>query len=1396
MRNFRIGKTKAYLSGIIGNIIKGEIEESFFRFTVVCSHDPRVFSLLSVLPCAVLKNDSGEYVVKIKKSDLVRLIYRMRNPMRYACNEDEYSTRLATYMLLELTNLFEGYAENLYKHSRSTFVHDMRSGAGRFQQLINYIGDLHPGRLPCNILASKVVPLCFPNPNILESSFSLSEPDMSYMLGNVSENAEDSILFEAAKMRLERLQEFCNSSEGHPTYVEGAICCISNLLSALSNRGQYSTRPESFKIAACDFMVAIREIMSDINIRSHVEKRLRSRQLDCVVNNMKRVSYDARGANGGGVGRIDDDNPHVTDANTEKVLGAIAHLESFRSLIDDPAFFQRFNDDHGVLQAQQYFRCISAMVAAESIFLSEHVGKLTAADLQFFLNETCKEVSGDISQLLAIYDFLATNQIVDRDAVVRVTRSEIKELSHKVHRFVSMYLSICQELSTGVYRSLDDVTAKIMCSTAGQHLDEWEESLLNERNLEAIFTVDEHGTWTSNDSARNRQLLSKIESHQLCDILHGLQCAGDVQVSQLVDELFVDGVTTDRVFEILRTGVKNRQHEWIRDIEYSAFLGFVIRAHEVSQYIPFHSWWLSLLNPGRYRTYSSYKGKSIGDRLYAKGSLIPHTEFSSGIANALYLKEGDHRNVTGAYDAEMLHKAFRVHHNISGAQERLLYYLKKYRVIWYVLLVLVGLACVLVGVVGRLLAHFGIIPGIATYGCAYVLRAMFDSIVAVLILDTIVDKTIYFAVQFIGLVIRTVDFILLFGLVSRITRFAFGKFYGLCSHICKQFVDACSHLRIYGLRHSLFLLVDRLFHVGQDNNFNLYGVDSLEKSVPELLGLGSDSMCIVENITGGDSVVFEHHGHNEICDSTYQNEVRAPASNIFTLISEVYREHDGNLRNLPQGICQGFVRSVYGGKEDVSLLLEAFQKRVSLPQSTIFCSNYIDLRKEFFFLLNNYQEHLQVSVNTPKTPTIFNSYNERRAVYDIVTAVNMQTSLVANRELIKVESISSRKCTKEFLSRAHATVGEEVTLKEINEKIAAVNWALAVIAERDVSGAVEEWEILFHDTKIEKSCAIALMDCALTLLEYKHLLLEGKRVSREVVLCDLRSNFRPYIRDACCILDTIDKGRARHRTMSYRRFCNIMCKDFSLLEHASSMAEKASSMVGLNLGVISLGDKVREEVVEFLEYFQSPKSILLSILVYNAIKCTGGSLAARVDYYSKSADIVLNSAGLGQVYDFFMDTELAQEFLECFWGSLFPKEFVLYMIALGEVVVQLDGEGIADLAASIDHSIYGQSFHQQSVAVGEVKTFFNCIADLCCTVSQVHLIKSIKKRKKKKVCAESLEFFLQQEEDNCTGAHACNASSNSSADVACDEQLSVLQSTEVLCLFPSSKTERNAHCFI
>ncbi|MDD9361831.1 MAG: hypothetical protein PV344_02760, partial [Anaplasma sp.] len=167
------------------------------------------------------------------------------------------------------------------------------------------------------------------------------------------------------------------------------------------------------------------------------------------------------------------------------------------------------------------------------------------------------------------------------------------------------------------------------------------------------------------------------------------------------------------------------------------------------------------------------------------------------------------------------------------------------------------------------------------------------------------------------------------------------------------------------------------------------------------------------------------------------------------------------LRNLPQGICQGFVRSVYGGKEDVSLLLEAFQKRVSLPQSTIFCSNYIDLRKEFFFLLNNYQEHLQVSVNTPKTPTIFNSYNERRAVYDIVTAVNMQTSLVANRELIKVESISSRKCTKEFLSRAHATVGEEVTLKEINEKIAAVNWALAVIAERDVSGAVEEWEILF-----------------------------------------------------------------------------------------------------------------------------------------------------------------------------------------------------------------------------------------------------------------------------------------------------------------------------------------------
>ncbi|SBO30634.1 hypothetical protein [Anaplasma phagocytophilum] len=1393
MRNFGIGKTKAYLSGIIGNIIKGKIKESFFDFTVVCSRDPRVFSLLSILPCAVLKNDSGEYVVKIKKSDLVRLIYRMRNPMRYACNEDEYSMRLATYMLLELTNLFEGYAENLYQHAQSTFVHDMRSGAGRFQQLINYIGDLHPGRLPCNILASGVVPLCFPNPNILESAFSLSEPDMRYLLENISENTEDSILFEAAKMRLGHLGELRDAKKGHASYVEGAICCIRNLLSALSSRGQCSTRPESLKIAACDFMVAIREIMSDVSVRSHVEKRLRSRQLDCVVNSMKRVFYDAKG---GDVGRIDD-NPHVTDADTEKVLSAIAHLESFRSLIDDPAFFQRFNDERGVLQAQQYFRGLSAMVAAESVFLSEHVGKLTEEDLRLFLNETCKEVSGDVSQLLAIYDFLATNQIVDRDAVVRVTRGEIQELSHRVHRFVSMYRAICQELSTGVCKSLEDVAAKITCSTAGKFLDEWEKSLLNKRNLEAIFTVDEHGAWTSNDSARNRLLLSKIESHKLCDILHGLQCEGDVQVSRLVNALFVDGVTSDGVFEILRTAIKNRKHEWIRDIEYSSLLDFVTRVHKGSRYIPFHSWWRSLFNPGKYRTYPSYKGKSIRDRLYAKDSLIPHTEFSSRIASALYLKEGDYRNVTGAYDAEMLHKAFRVHYNISGAQERLLYYLKKYRVIWYVLLILVGLACVLVGVVGRLLAHFGIIPGIAAHGCAYVLRAMFDSIVAVLVLDTIVDKTICFAVQFIGLVIRTVDFILLFGLVSRITRFAFDKFYGLCSYIYKQFVDACSHLSIYGLKHSLFLLVDRLFHVGQNNLQDVYRVDVVEKSAPELLTLGSDSVCMVEkNITGGDSVVFERHGNNAVDDSAYHREVRTPASNIFELISGVYKEHHGNLRNMPLGIYQGFVRSVYGDKEDVSLLLEAFKKRVSLPQSTIFCSNYIDLRREFFFLMNNYQEHLQVSVNTPKTPTIFNSYSERRAVYDIITAVNMQTVLVANREHTRVESISSSKCAKEFLSRAHAKVGEEVTLKEINEKIAAVNWAIAVMAERDVSGAVEKWEILFQDTKIEKSCAIALMDCALTLREYRHLLLEGIRVSREVVLCDLRSNFRPYIRDACCILDTIDKGGARHSTMSYRRFCDIMCKDFSLLEHASSMAEKASSMVGLNLGVISLGEKVREEVVEFLEYFQNPKSITLSILVYSAIKCHGGSLAARVDYYSKSADIVLNSAGLGQVYDFFMDTELAQEFLECFWGSLFPKECVLYMIALGEAIVHLDGEGIADLSASIDRSIYGQSFHKQSFAVSEVKAFFNCIADLCCTVSQVHLIKSIKKRKKKKVCAESLEFYLQQEEDNCEGAHACSASSNSSTDVACDEQLSVLQSAEVLCLFPSSKTERDVRCFI
>ncbi|ACZ49130.1 hypothetical protein ACIS_00512 [Anaplasma centrale str. Israel] len=1341
--------TIGFLSRAVTRVaISPPVRDGAFHFKVDCRPSDRLCALLATLPGEVYTRVPEECSVRVRSSDVIRFKEAIRNPIRAAARGDEYRIRLVAYLLLEVTERFQEYGEDLYSHIHDGYVHDMRAGGGKFRQCINYIRGEYPGRLPNEPSMGLYTQLCFPSPTLLREHFYFSDEEWCYVLKLKKCAPEASLLFEAASMRLRRLD--CGAATPNNGY---ATECLRRFLASVTHGIKNpAENGGEIKIPCEDFFIIVQEITGDSPVKSYIEHQLYLRQEKCIAHGLQESFNHAWSRH------ARDKDVGVRGNAVAEMREAILGLKQVQFLLGDPSFFQRLNP-MGVLQAQQYFRGMNAIVGAMIACMQANEGLWTEEALLFFLKETCGNITGDIGRLLAIHDFFSVGHTIYRDAVVKFTREEVSEISEHINCWVSLFREMGRTFVDGRYGTLENMVRNYGSVTSDFHSGGNASDMgpsLSPDTLSQLFSSFRSGLLEVNTDFRNELLLRHLKSHRLCDFLCEFEYTNiHGKCDELLEEIFDNGCTNDRALALLRQIVKSCGCERIKNIGYSRSLSFAQCAYKISYWLPFRSFWLPWVNPANYRTSSGYVGRGTTHRFYAKNMMIPFTEFSQAICRGLHLEDLEHRFVESDYEAEMLGRSFRIEHNIPGFLERITFPIRKHRWVWYLVLSLLMVLCSVVAVVGQVLDHFGIIPGVLVKGALDVFRSIFDVTVAIVGLDTIVERFMLLVVSIAGLTVRVLDFILLCGLLSAVTRFIFGKFHNACNFLFEALISACEHARLYGLKDAFWLLIEKLLHREQDVN------------VPDVPTNNSLRQACCCDGTGAIQVTG----------------LQAP--------SEIPPTERWDIPNALRSLSGAVGEELYGRKPDVRLVLHKFHKTLDLPQRTVFEGAYLELRKEFFFLLNNYQEELSIAADGRSgSVNILNSYAARREVYNKVTAANLQTiQLICLRQDAPTVRIIRSNEDAWAVVNAARDHGESITLKELNEKIAALRWALSAMDSYDLTGIAMRHETVVSDTKIEKSCAIALMDCVITLRGWKKALLDHESVSRDLVLCDLQSNFSSYIRDVCCILGVADRAVAgRHNTASYRRFCKIVGVDFLLLETPSLAAESMSSFVGLSLGARSYFSELKRGLEDFAGHCRELKYMLASLMVYQITLLSGvEDLRSLFDHYSRFAESAMRPLGIEAAYDFFARTRYTEQFLSFFWRSVFLWDVVIISEEFFRAMLPLGPSEMFAVFRTADHRIYLESFFRRNCALDEVKSALNSLGDLVYTVLQVHQVRAILRRAKAANRTNgNLEHFMQREEmlstTNCNGEHVQQRLGREGSASAHDSRKisALLQSTEVV----------------
>lgn len=1192
----------------------------------------------SHIPKKLFIEFADEKCLKITGVNLLRYQKKqMANPIRTWGSDDEYNIRLIISLLFQATPRWHEYCTNLYDHGQDRYIHDQRAGAGRAKQFLNWMYDDegYPGRLEEKNKYENLIPLCFPNPKLLHDPESLQKSYFTYA-GNgqyaltLSDNWKGSVLHKKLD-ELKLLHQFTIQEPDGKKKIKGAIIapfCVwqEAITKILKPDLEKDLSLEQQKTHVISLII---EFIKDKNKIQNI-KQLEDEVTDFIqsINNVAK-----------------DENSNV--CQVQKTIEALYKIR--KNITANKEFFDKFTDDKGVLQAEQYFRALTAHIDSEITFLVTFQNVLTKEDLNTFLNQTCKEVHSDINELLLAHDFLLTDDLEHRDIVINFTRKEIKEL----YQYISDKIKDYQ----------------------GDKKDEW---LLRQLKLHPLFEL--FNVENTNEV--------QIKVGKLWKIVED-----DSSNKNFDKSKFIDGL-----IEVVNSSTDNKSKV---HIEQSRWLAFKQWLYNASYHVPLSSIWLSHVNPGKSRTGTKYKGKTLKEKLYTKNRVIQTSEFSKNIREALNLDTGNKEFVESKHEASWLIKEFRKKHRISGAKEKVLTYLGKHKVLWYTLLTAFILFTSAAAIAGRVLSCLGIMPPVMVDRMINALRGVFDGFVVMFGLDTIIDSIFILAVDLASLIVRCVDYILLFGLVSKSIRYLTKGIGKVVQGMSSGFKTLYETIRIYGLNGSFILLHDKITNNKQLAKEEKHEIkEQKEERSEEKIKKKKDIMM----------------GQEHNIDNIF--------SSVIKLLEESQTEgHQSSSKRI------GYVFNNFKSQIETDLigrdikfpkLSENFSSMCDLNnnKSNFKSTSYWDFIRfqyEFHYLLNKYPK----SIEEPKKKDI-TVKDDRMEIYDLMVATSLQTKL-SPKDPEEIKFDNARNIIEKY------TEGKEkkfVNPGVLKKKIAAIEWARNALENSDIDFAIKKAEPVFQTTKAHISAKVALHD-------YSEKLRELRNCERQVSVDELSAYemiFARYITDTHYMLSSIDKSTAKnHEGNSLHQFRAAFSDNGTLFAFPSHGAKNAALILGIERGGVSLFSRVKEYTVDFIEEFQDPKVFAAAFAAYYiAVQIPGLLNVAHT--ITDIPEIMLDHVGLGIVYDHFLETEIGRVLIEMVYqrGELLKDVWMLCKEfkdgAIGESKLK---ERWSEIKQEVRKTKSHCDHHGHGSAKERLISFINGFVHLILTILGINLIRSL-----------------------------------------------------------------------
>ncbi|GHM58048.1 MAG: hypothetical protein sL5_01990 [Candidatus Mesenet longicola] len=1250
--------------------------------------------------------DGEEKYLKITKADLLRYQKeQMANPIRVWGNDDEYNTRLITSLLFGATPGWHEYCTNLYEHGQDRYIHDQRAGAGRAKQFLNWMYDDegYPGRLEEQNEYEKRIPFCFPNPELLRSHFSYAGNNQYALV--VLDSWENTVLYQKLN-ELKLLHQFTIQEPDDKEKIKRAIIApfcswqeaITKILEEQSLEKDLSLEQQKTHVISL-----IREFVENQAAKNKEEIQGTKQLEEKVKGFIQSIKENGTG------------NPNVTQV--QRAIKALYQVR--KNIAANKEFFDKFTDDKGVLQSEQYFRALTAHIDSEITFLVTFQNVLTEKDLDIFLNQTCTKVHSDINELLLAHDFLLTDDLEHRDIVINFTRKEVKELYQYVSDIINTYRFLLDNRNALEIEDANDAKYKII----QDYIDSTKKSIptLDIDHLVSVIKEEK-----DSENFKNKWLLHQLKLHPLSEHFK-IENINDTQdkvgeLWKIVEDNnsnkkfnksnFINGLT-----EVLNSSANNKNTVYI---EQSRWLAFKHWLYNVSYYVPLSSIWLSHVNPGKSRTGTKYKGKTLKEKLYTKNRVIQTSEFSQNIREALSLDTGNKEFVESKHEASWLIKEYRKKHRISGAKEKVLTYLGKNKILWYTLLTIFILFTSAAAIAGRVLSCLGIMPPVVVDRMINSLRGIFDGFVVMFGLDTIIDSIFILAVDLAGLVVRCVDYLLLFGLVSKTIRYLTKGIGKVVQGISGGFKALYETIRIYGLKGSFILLHDKITNSKQPAAAEKYKIKEQKEE-------GCEVKEKIEKKK--DTTTDQEHD----------------IDNILSSIKKLWQESQTeNLKSNGERI-----KYVFNNLKS-QIEIDLFDRDVKFPKLSknlpTLIQGSIEFQYRFHYLLKKYPEKFSIGPSTGS-----NGQNEendvtvenyRMKTYDSMVETSLKTKLSPKKQ--EEMEFNNASIIKECISnQAKEFIGTET----LDKKIAAIEWARKTLKNSDIDFAIKKAEPVFRTTKAHISAEVALHDYSEKLKEFRNRITRGEKISVDE-LNAYEAIFTRYIVDAHYMLGSIDQFTAKnHESSSLHQFRAAFSDNCALFTSPSHGAKNAALIFGIDRGGVSLASRVKEYTVDFVEEFQDPKVFAVAFAAYYiAVQIPG--LLEVAHTITDVPEIMLDHVGLGMVYDHFLETDVGRTLIEMVYqrGELLKDVWVLFNEFKDGVIGESElKKRWSEIKQEVKKTKSHCDHHEHGNAKERLISFINGLVHLIFTIFFINLIRNLFHKTK----TEYRTFFHYYEKEQC-----------------------------------------------